>query len=335
MYKRLAVFTAVCITTLSIGCGSSKKPVAVEAPVAKPPVATEQKKQEVVKKTWSLQLDSKCGADVEAGKCLAEFGFTVSSDGKWKTAKAPEGYPAEYMRSGEISQEDLAALTAALDKALQASAPVNQLKKQNATEGGEAANPGTPADEAAAPAGDEQPAAAASEDMVTLVEGTEAAKVVIKAIGADFSSSLTSQNEAKALHASIRNLAARYYPATYPDGCADGGNVLRSLLSEVQSCNADADCTYVSNLFAVDADGGEAILTDRGTTINPLAVANKSLLETNQDKLNQLFNDVEVSCGDTFYREDALGAYKTFLANGKAAVCQNKVCSANPAVEVQ
>ena len=315
MRNGLAVFTAVCLTSFSLGCGSSNNNNPTPQAPAQTGSAAGEKKAAV--KTWALQLQSKCGEEVAAGECLAEHGFTVTSDGKWKTGKTPEGYE----RSGDISNEDLTALSGTLEKALKQSG--QSLKKLAAEDIDQ------PQTETTA----QTVNAAQSEDVITLTEGSDNPKILVKALGGGITSSLNSEGEAKALHSAMRGLAERYYPRPFPDVCSDGGALLNTLINSAQACQTDADCTYVRYFTAVDAEDGGAIETDKGTIINPISVANKSSLETNVDKLSSLFNDVEVACGDTFYRDDAFGSYKAFVANGKAPVCKANVCQANPEVQ--
>lgn len=294
MRNGLAVFAAVCMSSMILGCGSSKP--------------QDQKKDNTPKKqeakTWSLTLQSKCAATVEEGKCIGEHGLTILQDGSYKVGPAPTG----QMREGKISDEDLQKLNAQLDGTMKAQKPTEQ---HLAIE------------------------VAQSDDTVTFTKGTSAPQILLKTSGADLSFTTSSGDEAKALYASMRDLASRYYPATFPDACVDGALQLQSMYKDTQSCTTDADCTYVSGLQAMDADNIDYIFTDQCTLANPLAVANKSKIDADSDKLNALLAQVIDACGDTFYGREGCEAETGFYPNGKAPTCVANVCQASPEVLTQ
>jgi len=249
--------------------------------------------------SWSLKLQSKCTADVTDDQCVGAFGFTVFADGRYQDGPAATG----AVKNGNITQEELSSLTAALN-------PVLSIASLGAE--GHAALGGD---------------SSQGEDTVTLVRGSSGGDIIIHAASADLTYRTESGDQAKAVLSALKTLAAKYYALPFPDGCSDRAATLTSLYASLQTCSADKDCAYLDSFQEVDPSTYSFITTDDCSVVKPLAVGNLKLITGSWDKIQQTLGLVQEACGARVMRADCTDI-SGFTLNGAPAACKQGVCQA-------
>jgi hypothetical protein len=284
---------ALCVGSAIVGCNSNSnnKDNKVEPP----------KEETHVNPNWELKLQSKCPENVPQENCLGDFGFTVLTSGHYQIGPGPKN----EIREGTLTAEEIGILSAALAPSLGANN--SDADNHQNIDAGE------------------------SDDVVTLTRGSSSLAVLLKTKGTDLYYANASADDAKAIHNVVRKLALKYYALPFPDACVDGATTLQTLYSSVQSCNVDADCTYLDSSFNVlPSNSTEWVITDDCSLMHPLAVANSTSVANIQDKLIESLNEIRNSCGDKFRRQECTQQIG-FQPNNQSPVCSQGTCQARPA----
>lgn len=293
MRKTLALVVALCVGSAIGGCNSNSNNK--DNKVAPPPEAPH------VNPNWELKLESKCPESVPRESCLGDYGFTVLTNGHYQIGPGPKN----EIREGTLTEEEMELLTEALAPSLAADSTESE-NHQNIDAG-------------------------VSDDIVTLTRGTSSLPVLLKTKGTDLYYANASADSAKAIHDAVRKLASKYYALPFPDACLDGVTTVQALYTSLQSCNADADCTYVDNSFnALPSSSTEFVITDDCTMVHPLTVANAASLASNQSKLIDSWNELRTSCGDKFQRQEC-AQQAGFQPNNQSPICSQGTCQGRPA----
>jgi hypothetical protein len=295
MKRTLAIMAVLGMSTATImGC-SDDKPAAAPAQAQAAPL-------------WKVSLQSKCAGD--ATECVAAYGFAITADGKYLVGPTPAGQTA----TGSLKPDELKALS---DKiaALTSTAPAAH---PNGDEAGTA--------EAATAAPQETCEALVNSDEDKLVltqQGKE--KVLAQTRDSQLCFQTANNEAASELHQAVKELAATYYPTPFPNACLDQVNALQSLYATAQSCNADADCTFVDQSFAaIPASSDQWVSTSAGSDVKPLAVASIKGLATHRDALNQAYSSALSAC----HLDAAANAASSdgFMSTSMTPRCQQNVC---------
>ncbi|MEO5969493.1 MAG: hypothetical protein ABIQ95_06165 [Bdellovibrionia bacterium] len=293
MRKTLALIVALCVGSAIGGCSKSNNNK--DNKVA-PPV------EEVhVDPNWELKLQSKCPENVPHENCLGDFGFTVLTNGHYQIGPGPK----KEIREGSLTPEELSLLSSALAPSLAAADSADADNHQNIDAG-------------------------ESDDVVTLTRGASSLAVLLKTKGTDLYYANSSVDDAKTIHNVVRKLALKYYALPFPDACIDGATTLQSFYSSLQSCNIDADCTYMDGSFnVIPSNSAEWVITDDCSMLHPLAVANSTSVVSNQDKLVESLNELRNSCGEKFQRQGCTQQIG-FQPNNQSPMCSQGTCQARP-----
>lgn len=294
MRKALTIVAALYIGSSLVGCSQSSQPtslVEVKRPIA-PPAASAPTAQP----TWALRLQSKCEESVTPDQCVGVYGFTLLANGEYQLGPGPQG----EIRKGKLTDDEVKSI---LD-----------------TLGGD---PNTLQTSAEAHSSIE---AAESEDTVTYTPNQGDEQTLLKASGTDLIYSLSSADTSKNLLINLRALAKKYYALPFPDDCTDGATSVHSLLSSMQSCTSDSECTYLDNSFDVlDTTASQTVTTDDCSLIPPLVIGNSSSVKTNKDKIQESIDKIKNACGPKFYRDDCTVATINLTA-GTTPACLQGVC---------
>jgi len=293
MRKTLALMMALCVGSAISGCNSNSN---VKDNKVAPPA------EEVrLNPNWELKLQSKCPENVPHESCLGDYGFTVLTNGHYQIGPGPKN----EIREGTLTAEEMALLSVAIAPSLAAnSAEADNHQNIDAGE---------------------------SDDVVTLTRGGSSLAVLLKTKGTDLYYANASADDAKAIHNVVRKLALKYYALPFPDTCIDGATTLQTLYTSLQSCTADADCTYLDGSFnVIPSNSADWIITDDCSMLRPLTVANSTMVASNQDKLIESLNELRTSCGDKFQRQECT-QQAGFQPNNQAPICSQGTCQARPA----
>jgi hypothetical protein len=297
MRNGLLLITALMVGSAMIGCSNSDAPAESQKTT---PIGGGQGSL-----GWALKLQSKCQDNIAPEYCIAGQGFTVKTDGQYEIGPGPNG----QSKTGTISSDELSNLTAAL-------APV--LSSGVQTENHESLQ---------VEASDEEPAQA-SDDTLTLTRGSGNSEVLAQVTADDLAFRTASSEQAKTLMKTLKNLAVKYYATPFPDTCSDSSSALLALYGTIQTCSADADCSYYDdNLNVVDANSNAVLTTDDCTVAKPLVVGNTTLVDQNRTKIAELFSEISNACSGRMMRADCTEA-TTIALSGKSAVCNQGVCTA-------
>ena len=294
MRKTLALIVALCVGSAIGGCNSNSNNK--DNKVAPPAEETR------VNPNWELKLQSKCAESVTAaqGNCVGEYGFTVLTDGHYKVGPGPK----KEIREGTLTAEEMELL----NKALAPSLSITLAEPDNR----------------------QDIAAGESDDTITLTRG-ESNLNLLETKGTNLYYANASADDAKAIHDVVRKLALKYYALPFPEPCMDGASTLQSFYTTLQSCNADADCTYLDSQFkAMPSSSTEWVITDDCMMVKPLAVANATLVASNMNKLIESWNELNTSCGEKFRRGECTQSVG-FQPNNRAPICSQGTCQAPPA----
>lgn len=294
MRSALTAFTALCVgSLLTGGCNKSS------APIPNPPPAP-------TPMTWSLKLQSKCdgntaedGSAITEDLCVARYGFSVLTDGKYQMGPGPQG----ELRTGNLTEDEKNKINAALASTLKAESL--QPESHQTIEGG------------------------GTNDIITLSRGASSAAALIRTEGTDLTYLTQSAEQAKVLLDEMRKLAKVYYLTPFPDTCLDGANSVRNLFASMQTCATNTDCVYLDESFdRLESNSGSELTTDNCTLIRPLTVANASLVETNKTKLTEAYNQVQTACAEKPEAIMRAGCNENtvFTLSGRMPVCQQGVC---------
>ena len=107
----------------------------------------------------------------------------------------------------------------------------------------------------------------------------------------DFYYTTTSVDEAKSLHAAIRNLANSHYRLPFGDACGDAADKIATEAEELTNCQSDSDCVYIDayhSFEVVPPSSNEWLLTEDCTALKPPVVANKFSVAGAAQKLDDL-----------------------------------------------
>ena len=300
-----------------MSCSKKSAPPAGPAAVpAAPPVVAH-----VI--AWELTLKSSCATGVAAEDCLASQGFSVNADGAFKVG------PAENARvlTGTLTDAELKGLNDKLARAElipvegQATSSSAQTEQKVSRTEGE------------------------TNDVLTLTLASQDAKQVIHTNGADFffitgareaQAIETAAGIAQALQDELHRLALTHYPLPFPNACGDKVDEVKSnVYSALQTCQADADCSYMdwNTDSAIPTGTHQFVITDNGNYLPPLIVANSTSLADPAlyGKLMEANTQIDAVC--KFQRPDYT-QQKGFFADQAAPVCDTsaKVCKVNPAI---
>ena len=289
MRKTLALIVALCVGSAIGGCNSNSNNK--DNKVAPPAEETR------VNPNWELKLQSKCAESVTAaqGNCVGEYGFTVLTDGHYKVGPGPK----KEIREGTLTAEEMELL----NKALAPSLSITSAEPDNR----------------------QDIAAGDSDDTITLTRG-ESNLNLLETKGTNLYYANASADDAKAIHDVVRKLALKYYALPFPEPCMDGASALETLYTSLQSCNADADCTYLDDQFNVlPSSSPTPVITDDCTMVRSLSVANASLVASKRDTLIAQWNELSNSCGEKFRRQDCVQMTQ-FQPNNRAPICSQGTC---------
>jgi len=289
MRNALAIAMAISMGSLMVGC--SKKvdlaPVTPNVPAAP---------EEVHAPGWTLSLFSKCQEGVTPDQCVGAYGYSILTDGTFQVGPGPKG----ELRTGKLTPDELNSIAAAFGPGLDTSTL------------GTLSHDTTDATE--------------TSDTVTLTWGTSEPNLVVKSEGTDLSYQTKSAAIAKAVLSAIRNLAVKYYALPFPDACTDGAVTVAALFSSMRVCEKNSDCIFVSDSFdPIDATSGVKITTDDCSLVQPLAIANGSLVQSNKNKLQDAISQVQAACGANYARPNCTNIAELQLT-GAPPVCLQGVC---------
>jgi len=295
MRNALVVLTAFGIASALVGCHSKSNQAVPPAPPAKP-TTPEKDKGEQARLGWTLTFQSKCAEDVDKSQCLGAFGFTVLTQGEYKVGPGPLG----EQRNGTLSADELQSLNAVIASSVEGNAV--RSAAHEAIEGSD------------------------SEDTLTLIRGSGSPEILVKVSNTDLTFQTPTAGDAKSLLTVMRNLAVKYYKLPFPDECNDGSASLKALLSSVQTCTVDTDCTYLdSNLDPVASNSQGDLITDDCSIIAPLVVGNTETIKAKGSQILEGFDKVRNACGESMMRADCTNITVVKL-KGEAPACQQGVC---------
>ena len=301
MRNALAILAVFCTAHILSSCNNSNSPSA--APPAEQPAKKASPTEEAhATLNWSLKLESKCQDVAEEENCLANYGFTVLTDGHYLAGPGPHG----ESKSGTLTAEELSSVTSALTPVLsltQFDAPQHESLEEGASN---------------------------SNDTLTLMRSTNTRDVLVKTEGTELNFQTPSSKDAKLLLATMRQLAATYYSLPFPEStaCTNAASALQTLFASMQTCKEDKDCAFVDSTFeTLDPASSEFLTTDNCTVIKPLVVANASMVKSNQSKLMEGQNQVAEVCGTSLKRPNCT-SIAGFTLSGQPPVCKQGVCQA-------
>ncbi len=218
------------------GCGNDNAPA-----VAQQPSRTN------TNPNWSLKLENRCDTQ-NSDTCLARYGFTVTSEGKYLIGPTPDGKKTE----GRVTADQLNAIQNALTQVV----PAGQTPAQSCV--------------------NEDPASLSLEGFTliltneratspqVLLDTATAGKVCIHSASLDAARSL--QN------AMLKVANESYDGLAFPSSCRDRIDTLEALYAQVKTCDTDANCAIVdANYNAIPAMN--AWYNER---VKPLTIANPS-----------------------------------------------------------
>lgn len=250
---------------------------------------------------WTLSLSSACANSAQE-QCVAKHGFSVDADGKYQVGPGPQG----QVRTGTLTDSEFSSIKDVAQPALAA---------LNATGTAEQMEAGV---------------ANVSNDTVSILAPGKEARVLSRNTASDFFFTTPTSEEAKALHAAIRELANSYYRLPFGTPCGDAVDKFSVEADRVNTCETDADCAYIDiyNRFGVVPPSSiQAIQTEDCTAIKPPVVAHKMAVLGAYEKLDGLYADARTACGTDFYQSN-LGVRCVLQQKmtGVAPTCQQNKC---------
>ena len=299
-HRVTSLLTAAGIALLGQACNGSGN-------AANPPNTTSR----VTGPAWTITLKSACDDGTDPTNCVAYYGFSVDADGNYKLGPSPEN----HTKVDKLSDSDRNAISDAIK-------PFLGVNRSQAS-AGQTCTDVDPSD----------PNAPISTDTVTLTRLGGQPQTIISADPSKICTTDATEDQAHTLYAAIETAAQTDYALPFPDACIDAAGSVSALYDSLnlRACNADSDCAYIASDFtAIPADTEQFVATDDCSQVTPLVVANAATVAAQQQALNSALNSAETTCGDRMWRSDCLNQ-QGFLSDTGAPVCNNHVCTKNPA----
>lgn len=293
MKRNTQLLSAIALAAALAAC-SSEKPSSTQQ--SSEPTPTPQA-QPADAPEYKVIFKSVCAANQEYADCRGAYGFTVFADGKFEVGPSQEN---KYYR-GKLNVEEKNSLDTALAKV------VAELSVESATTA------------QVAEIEDKQ-----AHDTIVF-ERREGSKELIKVEGAKMQFITASAEEAQKIHALMTELTLRYYPIPFPNPCIDGAMEVEAAHANLRSCNVDADCALVNNVYEpITAGGMNVVFTDLGEWIPALPVANAQLVGEQTLALQALRQEARLACGEGLYRPNSQQVY--YQTSEVLPVCEVGVC---------
>ena len=301
-YALMAV-TTLCLGSALLACNQTSSPISTPViPITPPPGGTSS-----VALDWTFKFQSTCVEGIRVEACAGLNGFTLDSSGHFQVG-GPNG---TLSKEGSLTPEALDEFTQTIKETLEEEQQLSNLELT----------------------GEEQKSAFdtnGQNDVITLSRFGGEPITVVRTQGSEIFYRVKTEETARSIHLALKKLVEEY---TQSDVCSQGLAAAGKILSSMQSCTADTDCTYYDqNLNSLKADSGELIVLESCRKIAPPSVANIKALEGGKEKLLQIFDLLVSSCESSRLEADANCVEKPFALKGGAAVCQQGVCKANPTV---
>jgi hypothetical protein len=301
------------------------------------PIAPPASNAPAVPQSWSLKLESHCPESVGTGNCVAEYGFTVQTDGHFLVGPGPKN----ELRQGTLTPDEHNQLNQTLTPLL-VSAQGPQPERHQAIDAGNSDDTLTlilGAPQSAPPASASGNRGADTPTSATRAAATEgsasapgvAGVLLVRTQGTNlYAATGASLEDAKAVHGLLKTLAQKYYALPFPEGCSDGAALLQNRYPTLQMCERDSDCSYFDAAFnPLSADSLEYVITDDCSLITPLAVGNLQRVTEVQAALIEALNEIRTACGERYQRAGCTQP-TGFQPNHRAPSCQAGVCQLNP-----
>lgn len=247
---------------------------------------------------WKLSYSKECSAGA-AEDCEGLYGFLIQEDGRYLVGPAPEGQRV----SGEIKSEELEGLRLALSPITDRIGPEVVFEEECIQI--------------------EQ----RDQQRVSLNLNRRGQELKVLWIDGDSTCFVGLDREgAEKLQTEVEKLVAAYYPQPFPDACLDAAHEVHRTYAPLKSCRADADCTFVDNVYGAIPQGEvQYVATDSCTVVQPLVVANAALLSNRQLELLNLRQKAREVCGERLVRADC--TTQGFQAQWASPVCRAGTCS--------
>lgn len=222
---------------------------------------------------WTLTLKSSCNSAAQ-DQCLSRYGFSVGADGKYQVGPGPQG----QLRKGVLSDAEFSGLKHQIEVVIGSNSPWGTENHSGGVEN-------------------------ESDDSLVLLRPGSTDRVIAHNVQGDFYYTTTSVDEAKSLHAAIRDLANSYYRLPFGDACGDAADKVLTAAEDITQCQSDSDCVYIDayhGFEVVPPSSVEWLLTEDCTAIKPPVVANKFSVAGASQKLEDLVAAARSTCGQEF-----------------------------------
>lgn len=244
---------------------------------------------------WTVKYQAKCAESLDS--CVGGYGFTVLSDGQFVVGPNAEG----KTRKAPLSQEDFSKISGVLAPALASGAPAENRVQIDGI---------------------------GSDESVSLTRSSGSEQSILKTEGTELAYTISSEEDAKNLLTTLRELAGSYYITPFPGACGDAATELSALYAANQKCTSDAECAFVDSSFDIaDANSNQFITTDDCKIIKPLFVGNISAIKANKAKLAEDSEKLATTCGQEVYRSGCTTWSGINNIANNSPVCKLGVCS--------
>ena len=297
MRNAFALVAALCIGSALTGCNSNSSAPAGPSDGLVMPNPIEEAHGTIA---WTVALQAECPA-TNMEYCIAGYKFSVLSDGHYQAGPGPNN----EMKTGSLTSEETSTIAAAVASGL------SGLRLQAVAQ--------TEIDDSG------------SNSTVTLVEGSDSSVItLVQSEGSNLSYLTSSADSAKGLLSSLQALAEKYYTVPFPDTCVSGADAYSALVTSLQTCTQDSDCSYYdSSLQVILSATNQTLRTDDCTLIKPIVVGNTTAMAANLAKLQASSENVKNACGDRIFRNDCSGIQDILITG--AATCNQGACQAKSA----
>jgi hypothetical protein len=295
-----------------MGFAATAAMLAVGCSSSSEPKQPDQQGQNQSSPAWTLQLKSTC-LDTAADQCLGKYGFSVTAEGAYQVGPGPQG----QVRKGVLKDAEFAAVKAWVEAAQASTSAQAENREENYNR-------------------------YYAHDTVTLSRPGSLARTLLRNEGSDLRFTLASLDEARSLHAAIRDLAISYYRLPFGDGCGDAVDKFNAAALPLQSCQTDSDCVYINsyeNGFSViPPRSAQTVLVEGCVAIKPVTVANKLSILGGAQRLSELYAEARNVCvqnggwAQSYFDENSLGGRSCSYVSAMTSTpptCQQNVCKAH------